>query len=175
MDGLNIDDVRQLLINLKDEKEDLGIEATELDVWLASTKRKNLSGKEWNSRSDMANKKAEVQRKIAAVNKQIRHIEDSLKAAAVVDGDMAHADFRRIGKHDVKVTDHALVRWMQRKHGIDVDEMKRDLYAEVMGGSTVGDYLFEGTGLGFKVESGGIEYVVDKRTGIVVTVLYKTE
>lgn len=66
------------------------------------------------------------------------------------------------------VSDHALVRWLERKHGLDVKRMKQDIWAEVEEAKKAGVYQKK---RGHYVEGGGLVYVLSKDEGVLITIL----
>ena len=71
---------------------------------------------------------------------------------------------------DAPVTDHAVIRWLERKHGLDIQAMRRDIYEEVMG---KGGKVYK-NGWFYKVVKDGIVYVVDSRNKTVITCYVQT-
>jgi len=66
------------------------------------------------------------------------------------------------------VTDHALVRWLERKHGMDIVRMKMDMYADMVVAREKGMAKATSNG-GVQVGADGVVYVVDPLRGVIVT------
>lgn len=75
----------------------------------------------------------------------------------------------------VKVTDHALVRWLERKFGLDVERMRKDLYVEALDAAAGGKAVEIGQKRkgAVGVEKEGLTYVFARDNGTVITVMRK--
>lgn len=64
----------------------------------------------------------------------------------------------------LRVSDHALVRWLERVHGIDMEDFRSTFLQQLAG--VVGHYVPDGE---FSAKIGGVAFVVIR--GVVVTTL----
>ena len=74
------------------------------------------------------------------------------------------------------MTDHALVRWIERKHGLNVEQMKADMYTDMMRASMVvanATIRRANNDCCLVDADDGMSYVVDPKNGVIVT-CYKT-
>lgn len=67
---------------------------------------------------------------------------------------------------DIDVTDHAVVRWIERVGGIDIGELRRTIAAEVR------PYINAGA---YSAAVAGVRFVLDPRTRAVITVMTEGE
>lgn len=163
MDDKSIDELR-------DEREDVIAEIVQIDGWLATHDKWSSNTYERQERRAKIVRKAHLQEKSQKLKRQMQKTASNGKIAAIVTNTLHPADVRRIGELDVKVTDHALVRWMQRKHGIDTDAMKKDMYKEVMSATVGTRAMLACSGNGLKVlGEDGMTYIVDRTSGIILT------
>ena len=70
------------------------------------------------------------------------------------------------------VTDHALVRWLERVRGVPMEEIRAAIAADISRGVIAGETIALGK-VGFKVKRDGVVYFI--RDGHVVTCLVPGE
>ena len=96
---------------------------------------------------------------ILAIMKEIKHRMVRDQVFATIEGE---------------VTDHALVRWLERKHGLDVKQIKADMYRAMCTAAHRDDKVITGKGGGcLQVEDGEDYYVIDPVFGHMVTFFRK--
>lgn len=67
----------------------------------------------------------------------------------------------------LRVSDHALLRLLQRAHGVDMDALRRDVETSLERAATAAELIGGGS---YMIRADGLRYVV--RDAIVVTVLF---
>lgn len=80
--------------------------------------------------------------------------------------DVASARAREEHYKGVRVSDHAVIRWLERKHGVDITQIRKDMYADAM--ASAGSGLEKRGGMYF-AKRGDMTYIVNGTTGIIVT------
>lgn len=91
----------------------------------------------------LCKEKAKLGSKMAKLNTEITNIKSQLAVRSP------------------SVTDHAILRLLERKYGIDIDKIKQEILCpEVMSALKVGAK---------KLKHGGMEYILDK--GLVITII----
>lgn len=159
---------KERLFWLREEKRKVQGRVLEINTWLRTAGcRTSKSKQDVAVRNQFIAEKLECEERIRFISEQIRemvkHIEvDEIRG--LLNGSAVKTKSGRM------VTDHALVRWLQRRHGIDVEEMRDALHKEALaslGGSV--DLPEQGTGKGFRASDGNMVYVFDTATKSVVT------
>lgn len=180
MDGQNIEDVDTLLLRLQRERAALIDEAMKKDGELALMGKSNITKTDAERRRRTVAEKKEIERKAFNIKQQIRCVEEGrMSAAQQVKAELKelHEEVEECVEQeiadavaDAPVTDHAVIRWLERKHGLDIQAMRRDIYEEVMG---KGGKVYK-NGWFYKVVKDGIVYVVDSRNKTVITCYVQT-
>ncbi len=145
------------------------LRVVEIDAWLSTVGRKAHKNKHDQSvKQDLLAEKSELMQeslmlkaKIQKAVKDLAEVRARKKLAGVVGGG------------GEKVSDHALVRWLERKHGLNVGAMKADLHEEMLRAKAEGTVEVRSRGL--KVTSGGLVYIVGQADGSVITCYYDNQ
>lgn len=180
MDGQNIEDVEELIVRLKRERARLIDQGMQKDGELALIGKANMTKTDESRRRTLVAEKKDIERRAYNIKEQLRLVEDGkmkglTKMVAPTDVpkitpilpqvDVKAEEQEDMRKDDAAVTDHAVVRWLERKHGMNVAEMRRDIYAEAM---DEGGTIYK-SGAFYKVVRDGFVYVVCGTNKTVVT------
>ena len=65
----------------------------------------------------------------------------------------------------IRITDHAVLRWLERVHGVDVEGFRQQLLSEVEAAAVVGGAI----GKRFTLKRAEGNYIIDNDTLITVT------
>lgn len=157
------------LFRLRETKNRVTTRLIEIDTWLATAGKACATKQDRRIRHQFVDEKMGLQAQIRMVTQQIRELTNRIQEREVRSMLRGSAVPPADGK---KVTDHALVRWLERKHGIDVEEMREALYLEAQdsverGRTMQGDGVSGRTGV--RTTTGDMVYVIDPATKIVVT------
>lgn len=151
---------KERLFRLKQKQSVNTTRIMEIDTWLS------IAGRNVKTKQDqrIKNKFLEERKDLCTANelltRQIRELGD--------------VEIRKRLKGEVqkplphRVTDHALVRWLERKHGIDVKEMREALYAEVLHALENGRAVAE-NGRGTRITTGHMVYVMEPKSKSIMT------
>ncbi|MFN3523923.1 MAG: hypothetical protein ACK4YQ_16880 [Phenylobacterium sp.] len=71
---------------------------------------------------------------------------------------------------DVGVTDHALVRWLERVHGVDLERYREEIRAALVAGGF--DLPQPAGDAGLYIDAPGVGVFLVVRAGVVATVLH---
>lgn len=156
--ALSIDEIRDEMIAVDGRREEIVSLMMAIDQRLT-----NMRGKgDAQTRKMLVNNKQDLLRELSPLRRRKRELHVGLEVMTA----------KRVMTHSVgvSVSDHALVRWMERKHGVNVEGMKEELATEVMASYKYDDALIGVTPRGsVRVEADGMFYVVDPRAMSVVT------
>lgn len=178
MDGKNIEDVEVLLARLRRERAALVEEAMRKDGELALMGRAVYTKTDAQKRRELIAAKKDLEIRALKTKEKIRRVEEAVSLGLKGIGDLGDEEegegkevVQEINQEiedeldEIPVTDHAVVRWLERKMGLDIPMMKRDIYQEAMG---EGGKIFK-SGPYYKVVKDGYVYFVDSRNKTVIT------
>lgn len=103
----------------------------------------------------------EAQRRTTNAEKTVLAIE-----RAIMREELAQAEGRPVDSKEPGVSDHAVVRWLERKHGLNIDGVR----AEILGDGTAAMIRFAGSG---KVVKEGLALVFEDHTIVTVKPINK--
>lgn len=144
---------------------------TEINVILGELKYEKRSLK----RQEVLRERGQIEKRMVMINHEISQLYKELTPVMEA---KAPWTVRKVAKGDgAKVTDHALVRWLQRRYNLDVEQMKEDMYREAMEaakddkniGRTSNQFAARVTA------EDGFSYVVDLENSVIVTCYYPEE
>lgn len=143
------------------------------DGELALMGRDNITKTDARRRREIVAEKKDIERRAYNIKEQIRCVEEGktfsgqgLNVAPKLEPiEVEIAKEEAADIVDTPVTNHALIRWLERIHGLDIEAMRRDIYAEAMG---EGGVIYKNGNI-YKVLKKGVVYVVDSRNRTVIT------
>lgn len=159
------------LEGLKDRRMDLTIKYQALMAEMAKLPERrhtNYGSLAWHERKRLTNDQIVLSNEITKVKRRLSQVHQEIEHL-VVSEKIESRTIRSVGPQDVdvKVTDHALVRWLGRVHGVDTQGLKRDLFAASQ--KYVTQERANAGGIR-RTDEDGVTYVVDPVTEVVVTV-----
>lgn len=119
-------DERRLFV-LRQRRNELALRMQEIDTWLFEVGRRAKTRQDQKVKGQFISEKMQLERQLTLLKEQMRQINQRLQDKFVKMKAAAYED-----EGSDKVTDHALVRWLERRHGINVAEMKAALHREAM-------------------------------------------
>lgn len=156
------DDERLFFLRLQRNK--LGLRINELDTWLGTVGREAKTKQDRRVKGQFITEKLDLQAQLLVVRAQINEIcqkrtQEELRAAlnstAVKEG--------------FGVSDHALVRWLERKHGIDTEEIREAIKRDVEKAWSEGRLEPSVTGNGIRATVGDLVYICTNDGKVVMT------
>lgn len=176
MNGNNAEDVKKLVNNLVEERDDMQRRLNHINHWLETVGRWVHAAKDKELRASFMQEKLDLTKDIAKVKEQISAAHEGLRWADKQSG------LNRVVQHGLndlnpRVSDHALVRWLERHHNLNVEEMKNDMYQDMVRSATVNgqDALKKSNGSSMRVVSGALIYVVNPKDRTIITCYRDTE
>ena len=157
-----IDDER--LFMLRHQRNKLGARITELDTWLATVGREAKTKQDRRVKGQFITEKMDLQMQATVIREQMQEItrrrtQDELKATMV----------NTKLTEGISISDHALVRWLERKHGIDVEEIREAIRRDVERAWTIGRIEPSVTGKGIRATAGELVYICTTDGKVVMT------
>lgn len=150
--GKSIDELRREDMEVSHRRDVVCKRMTEIDAELSG-------GVQGLRRGVLKKEKGKYVREVVELNARRRNIMNMM--ALIV------SDRKAFEPANMTVSDHTLVRWLQRKHGIDVKKLKDEIEATVKSESSKSSLSDRD---GVRVEaSDGMIYVIDPKTEVVVT------
>lgn len=135
----------------------------EIDVWLSTAGRRGKTSADERVKASFINERQSIAAQVEVVQGRIKELE-----AEVVERDAKRKLAQASGVSSSMVTDHALVRWLERKHGINILEMKEALWREAKDAWTTGRISIEND-RGIRATKGELVYVMSKDRKNVLT------
>ncbi len=174
LNGKSIEEVRELIEGWKADRDVLVKSMTQTDIWLNTAGKRCKTIAEKNTRQQMQDSKARDLEHVLRLRQYIRH------AVAWCGSGRAKGDYKVDLDFDVDhtvVTEHAVVRWLERAHGLDPVAIKQaivdDIYEALEHGvPAVPTGHWRG---GVKVRVGTLDYVIDPNTKRVLTCYHQDE
>lgn len=150
----------------------LNLRIKEIDGWLSTAGLDLRTNQDRKIKRQFLEDRAKLVRQLDVLKEQVREIQvehEERRAKRKLQANEA-SSFEAAER----VTDHALVRWLERVHGINIREMKDALYAEATEAWKEGRVMAR-DGKGIRATKGEMVYVLDAVTHNVVTVYSLSE
>lgn len=146
------------------ERREVVLAIDDLEAWFRQQKKRSGGWKFNPEGSEKVKEKDELVRKIKEINLKIKVADDNimrLREEQTLEDRGADA-----------VTDHAVVRWLERRHGIDVHKVREVIVKEAIKGEISNKINKKGC---LYVESGNMVYVVNDKMTTILTCFNKEE
>lgn len=119
-----------------------------------------------DANAEIARMNGNVNRLTADVHSKAKELNDDHKLRWLAE------DYKRANRYGEKVTDHAVCRWLERVHGVDINSIKDEVYKVAKAGVWDGKFDVHGARRFVTEDADFLFHAVDDR---LLTIITKTE
>lgn len=146
---------------LRRERNKIIEKMTDVDSWLATRGKNAKSPAELGMKNRMIAEKSALMSQALKLKSQIRGCVESVIERVTTSG------LDRVGY--VNVTDHAVLRWLERAHNLNLEAVRDDMRDEMKAAAAVEGNVKRTMGKGLSVRAGDMIYIIDAIDQTIIT------